>query len=551
MKTIALLLALLLIPISGLGEDVDWYEAEDWRQRWEEEGFFDFCDVQDDTLTVFEGVEALGEASTGYWDFELDEQIELEPKFEDGPCFDRSYDANFRRVALPSTLRFIGIQAFRYYHFEEFTLPKQLEVLESDAFVYCTFDVLRIEAELPLAEIRGSIYDCTVKAYDVPEDHPLYRSIDGVLFSRDGKTLLDYPGGRTDTHYDVPAGVERIEAGAISNEYLQTISLPIGLRSVGDYGFAGCTRLQSIALPLTVTEIGRDIFRDCVSLELVSLPEGLEADREEDGRWVEYYPDDAAYRGDNGDTLGGARSAGIINAPGRLVLRPMADGERAAWKQNKIDVYDSAEETYNMSFYREGKTVYLSHYENGRVSVYEPLGGAYIGTVRYGEMRGWVDIRDVQYIHQETLFTYAHVRPRSPMYVWWNHLPDYAWWIPWEMNIPLKDREYKATLFGAYVRFDEPASQAAFACAIQDADLARVPDGTDNVYGIVYNTDFMLDIPMLAAPAGETVKMLYGGTQVRILEETEDGYRLTDGQDTGWVGKDHVLIVPEEQEAEE
>ena len=72
---------------------------------------------------------------------------------------------------------------------------------------------------------------------------------------------------------------------------------------IGPDGFSDCTRLQSIALPLTVREIGEDIFHNCVSLELVSLPEGLEAERNENKWWVEYYPDDAIFRGDNGDTL--------------------------------------------------------------------------------------------------------------------------------------------------------------------------------------------------------------------------------------------------------
>ncbi len=311
-RPLALLLALLLLlPVCAWGEEAeddddywDGWDDWDWRAEWEERGYFDFCDVRDDTLVIFEGVTALGEAIEHEWNQELDITVEIDPKFESGPSFARDTDGgDFHRVSLPSTLRYLGMDAFSFYDFQEFTLPAQLEVLERDVFYRCDFDVLRIETTLPATDIVGCLYDCFVTAYEVPEDHPLYKTVDGVLISKDGKTLLAYPNYRKATHYDVPAGVERIEAGAFGNEYLKTISLPIGLKSIGDYGFSGCTRLQSIALPLTVREIGEDIFNNCVSLELVSLPEGLEAERIENKWWVEYYPDDAIFRGDNGDTL--------------------------------------------------------------------------------------------------------------------------------------------------------------------------------------------------------------------------------------------------------
>ena len=298
-----LLLALVLLGPAALGEEAPPY---DWRADWEESGYDQYADVQDNTLIVFEGVTALGEALEYRWDFELDTSVEIEPKFENGPRFlDLMFDASCppHQVSLPSTLRYLGMQAFYFFHFTFFTLPEQLEVLESNAFVYCHFDVFRIESTLPAQDIVYSFYDCTIDAYEVPEDHPLYQAIDGVLFSKDGKTLLAYPNGRTDEHYDVPAGVEHIVRNAFGTNYLKTISLPIGLKTIADAAFAGCGRLQSIAVPLTVTEIGKDAFWCCVSLELVSLPDGLTINKDINSKYVQYYTDDFLYRGDNGDTL--------------------------------------------------------------------------------------------------------------------------------------------------------------------------------------------------------------------------------------------------------
>lgn len=298
-----LLLALVLLGPAALGEEAPPY---DWRADWEESGYDQYADVQDDTLIVFEGVTALGEARKYRWDYELGTDVKIEPKFENGPRFlDLMFDASCppHQVSLPSTLRYLGIESFCLFDFTSFTLPEQLEVLESNAFVYCHFDVFRIESTLPAQDIVYSFYDCTIDAYEVPEDHPLYQAIDGVLFSKDGKTLLAYPGGRMDEHYDVPAGVEHIWPYAFGTDYLKTISLPIGLKTIGNGAFSDCGRLQSIAIPLTVTEIGDYAFWGCVSLELVSLPDGLTANKNDNPRFVQYYTDDFIYRGDNGDTL--------------------------------------------------------------------------------------------------------------------------------------------------------------------------------------------------------------------------------------------------------
>ena len=540
-----LLTAALLLPACGLAEDEDGWDGWDdwdWRSYWEEWGYFDFCDVRDDTLIIFEGVTALGAARTHSWDDEKDEDVEIEPRFEDGPSFIRDSDGgDFHRVSLPSTLRYLGMESFCFYHFKAFTFPAQLEVLEHYAFYGCRIDVLRIETTLPAADILGCLNDCYVSAYEVPEDHPLYKTVDGVLFSKDGKTLLAYPNYRKAEHYDVPAGVERIEAGALSNENLKTVSLPIGLKSVGDYAFSGCTRLQSIALPLTVREIGKGIFNECVSLELVSLPEDMEAIRNEDYYSAGYYPDDAIFRGDNGDTLGGERSEGSVYAPGRVRIPEKGDITLYNSPDRKyLKLYDSPDRKYSYKVLSANQIVYMQETQNNLVRLTDPLKVMNLG---------WAELGNLDYLPQETLFTYADVQPREVMNIWWNEFPN-AYnrnrWITWETKIPQEDREYQATFYGPFIRFLEWNSDARFGCLIQDAILTRVPDGTGNEYGIVYDEDYLKDIDLFQQPGGEKVKSLIAGTQIQILDETEAWYQVTDGRDTGWVEKEHVLIVPEE-----
>ena len=140
-----------------------------------------------------------------------------------------------------------------------------------------------------------------IGAWEVEEGNPYFKSADGVLFSADDKRLISYPSGARAEHYTVPAGTEEICTRAFSGDRmeipLKTVSLPIGLKRIGEYAFSGCGRLISLAVPLTVTDIADTAFAYCVSLERLSLPPGMGSFSA--GRWVDR-PDLTRYNGDNG-----------------------------------------------------------------------------------------------------------------------------------------------------------------------------------------------------------------------------------------------------------
>ena len=298
-RFIMLILVLTLLPVAVTGEEEEWT----WQESWEYEGIFESCEAIGHTAVVRDGITALGSPWPYHWDPELEEYVPNEEQYEEGPSLYNLNDTGyFDTILFPDSLRYLWAESIMFGYYQSLTLPKQLEALDENALYDCRIDVLRVETTLPPDDIRSVLTDNWIKAFEVPDGHPLYKSVDGVLFSRDGKTLLAYPNDRQDTHYDVPAGVERIGRDAITNEYLKTVSLPIGLKAVEDYAFFGCTRLQSIAFPLTVREFGENIFDYCVSLELVSLPAGVEMEKPENDGDAVYYTGDVIYRGDNGDT---------------------------------------------------------------------------------------------------------------------------------------------------------------------------------------------------------------------------------------------------------
>lgn len=52
--------------------------------------------------------------------------------------------------------------------------------------------------------------------FETDPGDPRFTTIDGVLFSKDGKELLKYPCGRTSRVYIIPGTVEKIGRGAFA-----------------------------------------------------------------------------------------------------------------------------------------------------------------------------------------------------------------------------------------------------------------------------------------------------------------------------------------------
>ena len=55
-----------------------------------------------------------------------------------------------------------------------------------------------------------------------------------------------------------------------------SVTLPEGVRSVGDLAFANCSAMTKVVLPATVTTIGEAAFSDCTYLKEITLPAGLQ-----------------------------------------------------------------------------------------------------------------------------------------------------------------------------------------------------------------------------------------------------------------------------------
>lgn len=189
-------------------------------------------------------------------------------------CFaieDGAFDGciNLRTISLPSTLDSIGTLAFaRCKSLEYVNLPPNLEELKEGAFFDCgTIGAITIPANV--SEIGKGCFSCckNLSIITVDGGNKNFLAEDNVLFSSDGRTLVQYPAGRPDRSYSVPEGVETIGADSFDKaKNLREISFPHTLKKIRVQAFSGCTGLTVIDLPESVEMVEEYAFRNCTNL---------------------------------------------------------------------------------------------------------------------------------------------------------------------------------------------------------------------------------------------------------------------------------------------
>ena len=145
-----------------------------------------------------------------------------------------------------------------------------------------------------IEEITGNaLAENHLLSFNVNSSNQNYKSVNGVLFDKSGKTLVAYPAGKTETSYEVPSGVETIGMCAFGKSTnLISVTLASSVKTIEESAFNGLTNLktidtknvetigktafaysglQSITFGGALTTIGTMAFQNCKELTSVTI----------------------------------------------------------------------------------------------------------------------------------------------------------------------------------------------------------------------------------------------------------------------------------------
>lgn len=159
------------------------------------------------------------------------------------------------------------------------TLPEGFRHARNICISMC-FDLKTIN--LPSTFVRGAdegewMDDCErLSEIRVAEGNRHIQVIDGILYTKDGKTLMQCPPGFVADTIVVPEGVETIGTTSFrKNKYVRKVVLPEGVETIGSFAFDGATSLEEVNIPDSCKSIDQWAFGNTALKEL-HLPAGLE-----------------------------------------------------------------------------------------------------------------------------------------------------------------------------------------------------------------------------------------------------------------------------------
>ena len=120
----------------------------------------------------------------------------------------------------------------------------------------------------------GAFGDCSkLENIFVNENNTAYKSVDGILYSKDGKTLVRFPINKKIISFTVPDGVTTIDISAFNRSiWLKTVTLPETVTAINDYAFYMCRALKKVNIPDGVKSISDNAFGSCSALESITIP---------------------------------------------------------------------------------------------------------------------------------------------------------------------------------------------------------------------------------------------------------------------------------------
>lgn len=183
-----------------------------------------------------------------------------------------AYCSNLAEFNLPTGVETINDQAFAYCSKIKISaLPEKVKFLGTQGFYGCNgIERLSIPATLDSIGWCALSHCENLSAINVAAGNAKYASVDGVLYSKNIKILIQCPGARTSL--DISSGVEILNGHSFYGcSKLESVLIPNSVKNIMLSAFTECGSLTALNIPESVTEIGSKFVYGCKKLKSINV----------------------------------------------------------------------------------------------------------------------------------------------------------------------------------------------------------------------------------------------------------------------------------------
>lgn len=181
-------------------------------------------------------------------------------------------------VTLPNSVLEVKATAFNATEIKRVNLGTGLEILGDNVFGFSREleEVSELPASLTTIDGNPFVGNFKLKEIKIAEDNKSFKTVNGVLFNKNGNKLISYPYG-AGLEYVIPEGVDSIGIDVFNTfQDFQKITFPSTLKVVMRGAFTYCSSMENANdLPEGLLAVGSNAFSNCRKLN-VSLPSTLQ-----------------------------------------------------------------------------------------------------------------------------------------------------------------------------------------------------------------------------------------------------------------------------------
>ncbi len=165
-------------------------------------------------------------------------------------------ESSLSSIKLPESLEIIGEGAFSGTNISSVTIPSKVE-------------------KVSLSQFEPTV----IENINVSSANPYLKSVNGVVYSKDGTKLVAFPVARYNKEsysFNIPNTVTEIGEYAFSNCQMKYINIPNSVKVINQFAFAGNIYLSSVSLGKNIQLIEDCAFFSCDALGYIYLPASLQ-----------------------------------------------------------------------------------------------------------------------------------------------------------------------------------------------------------------------------------------------------------------------------------